>query len=196
MNNIHIHNHTITTEQRNTFFKHKSPVLWFTGLSGSGKSTVANHLESILFDNGVKTFILDGDNIRSGLNSDLGFSDDDRVENIRRISHVSKLFSDSGVIPIVSFISPFTEERLKAKKIIGEDNFIEVYFSTPIDVCEKRDPKKLYEKARMGLIKNFTGIDSLYEEPSNPDIIIDTINTSIDDCAEQIINHLKEKNFI
>ena len=153
MENIYVHDHTITTKQRNEVYGHKSPVLWFTGLSGSGKSTVANALESILFERGIKTYILDGDNVRSGLNSDLGFTDEDRIENIRRISYLAQLFSDSGTVSIASFISPFISERESAKEIIGQENFIEVHFSTPLDVCEDRDPKKLYERARQGIIK-------------------------------------------
>lgn len=196
MENIYIHEHSVTTEERNTYYGHKSPVLWFTGLSGSGKSTVANYLESILFEMGIKTFILDGDNVRSGLNSDLGFSDEDRIENIRRIAHISKLFSDSGTISIASFISPFKEEREKAKAIIGEDNFVEIHFCTPLSICEVRDPKKLYERARQGIIKNFTGIDSPYEEPSNADITIDTTKMGVEECAMKIIQYLEEKQII
>jgi len=196
MENIYVHDHTITTSQRHERYGHKSPVLWFTGLSGSGKSTVANALESILFGRGIKTYILDGDNVRSGLNSDLGFTDEDRIENIRRISHLAQLFSDSGTLSIASFISPFIEERESAKNVIGEDNFIEVYFSTPLEVCEGRDPKKLYERARQGIIKNFTGIDSSYEGPINADITIDTTAMSVDDCAMKIINYLEENGIL
>jgi adenylylsulfate kinase len=196
MENIYVHDHTITTEQRNKTYGHKSPVLWFTGLSGSGKSTVGNALESILFERGIKTYILDGDNVRSGLNSDLGFTDEDRIENIRRISHLSQLFSDSGTVSIASFISPFIAERESAKEIIGQENFIEVHFSTPLDVCESRDPKKLYERARQGIIKNFTGIDSVYEPPVNPEITIDTTAMDVEECAMTIIKYLEENNIL
>lgn len=196
MENIYVHDHTITTKQRNEVYGHKSPVLWFTGLSGSGKSTVANALESILFERGIKTYILDGDNVRSGLNSDLGFTDEDRIENIRRISYLAQLFSDSGTVSIASFISPFISERESAKEIIGQENFIEVHFSTPLDVCEDRDPKKLYERARQGIIKNFTGIDSAYEAPVNPEITIDTTAMSVEDCVMEIINYLEENNVL
>ena len=196
MENIYVHDHTITTEQRNKTYGHKSPVLWFTGLSGSGKSTVGNALEAILFERGIKTYILDGDNVRSGLNSDLGFTDEDRIENIRRISHLAQLFSDSGTVSIASFISPFIAERESAKEIIGQENFIEVHFSTPLDVCESRDPKKLYERARQGIIKNLTGIDSAYEPPVNPEITIDTTAMDVEECAMAIINYLEENNVL
>ena len=195
MENIYVHDHTITTEQRNKTYGHKSPVLWFTGLSGSGKSTVGNALEAILFERGIKTYILDGDNVRSGLNSDLGFTDEDRIENIRRISHLAQLFSDSGRVSIASFISPFIAERESAKEM-DNINFIEVHFSTPLDVCESRDPKKLYERARQGIIKNFTGIDSAYEAPVNPEITIDTTAMDVEECAMTIINYLEENNVL
>jgi adenylylsulfate kinase len=139
---------------------------------------------------------LDGDNVRSGLNSDLGFTDEDRIENIRRISHLAQLFSDSGTVSIASFISPFIEEREGAKKVIGKGNFIEVHFATPLSVCEGRDPKKLYERARQGIIKNFTGIDSAYEEPINPEITIDTTEMGVEDCAMKIITYLEENNVL
>jgi adenylyl-sulfate kinase len=190
--NIHKQNFSITREDREKLIGQKSVVIWLTGLSGSGKSTVANELSLQLFQSGKISFILDGDNIRMGLNKDLGFSDGDRKENIRRIAEVAKLISDAGVIVITSFISPFAEERTKAKEIIGEENFIEVYVSTPLDVCEVRDPKGLYKKARNGEIPNFTGIDSPYEVPQNPDIILETEKFSPLDCAKQIKDYLKK----
>lgn len=151
---------------------HKGRVIWFTGLSGSGKSTLANALEAVLHGQGKRTYILDGDNIRQGLNKDLGFTDADRVENIRRIAEVAKLMLDAGLIVITAFISPFRREREMARELIGSENFVEIHVSTPLDVCEQRDVKGLYKKARQGLIPNFTGINSPYEEPENPDLTV------------------------
>ena len=170
--NVVEHLHKVTKEERQQLLKQKSPVIWLTGLSGSGKSTIANELAIKLQQEGKLAYILDGDNVRMGLNKDLGFSDDDRKENIRRIAEVAKLLSDAGVIVITAFISPFREEREKAKEIIGRDNFIEVFVRTSLETCEKRDPKGLYKKARAGKIPMFTGIDSPYEEPLNYDIMV------------------------
>ena len=170
--NVVEHLHKVTKEERQQLLKQKSPVIWLTGLSGSGKSTIANELAIKLQQEGKLAYILDGDNVRMGLNKDLGFSDDDRKENIRRIAEVAKLLSDAGVIVITAFISPFREEREKAKEIIGRDNFIEVFVRTSLETCEKRDPKGLYKKARAGEIPMFTGIDSPYEEPLNYDIMV------------------------
>ena len=170
--NVVEHLHKVTKEERQQLLKQKSPVIWLTGLSGSGKSTIANELTIKLQQEGKLAYILDGDNVRMGLNKDLGFSDDDRKENIRRIAEVAKLLSDAGVIVITAFISPFREEREKAKEIIGRDNFIEVFVRTSLETCEKRDPKGLYKKARAGEIPMFTGIDSPYEEPLNYDIMV------------------------
>ena len=170
--NVVEHLHKVTKEERQQLLKQKSPVIWLTGLSGSGKSTIANELAIKLQEEGKLAYILDGDNVRMGLNKDLGFSDDDRKENIRRIAEVAKLLSDAGVIVITAFISPFREEREKAKEIIGRDNFIEVFVRTSLETCEKRDPKGLYKKARAGEIPMFTGIDSPYEEPLNYDIMV------------------------
>ncbi len=172
MENLVEHLHKVTKEERQQLLKQKSPVIWLTGLSGSGKSTIANELAIKLQEEGKLAYILDGDNVRMGLNKDLGFSDDDRKENIRRIAEVAKLLSDAGVIVITAFISPFREEREKAKEIIGRDNFIEVFVRTSLETCEKRDPKGLYKKARAGEIPMFTGIDSPYEEPLNYDIMV------------------------
>lgn len=163
---------SITREHREQLNRHKGKVIWFTGLSGSGKSTLANALEEALHRKNYRTFILDGDNIRHGLNKDLGFSNEDRVENIRRIAEVAKLMMDAGLVVITAFISPFKEDRRLAKELIGSKNFLEVYLDTPIEICEGRDIKGLYKKARLGQLKNMTGIDSPYEAPVSPDIII------------------------
>lgn len=176
--------------------RNPSPIIWLTGLSGSGKSTIANELELELEKMGVKSYVLDGDNIRTGLNKDLGFSDDDRKENIRRIAEVAKLFSDSGTLTITAFISPFIQEREKAKEIIGADNFIEVYVNASLEICEKRDVKGLYKKARAGEIKNFTGIDSIYEEPIRPDLIVDSGKSTIHTCVSKILFILESKGLI
>ncbi len=172
----------------------KPCVLWMTGLSGSGKSTIANALETRLHALGHHTFLLDGDNVRHGLNRDLGFTDADRVENIRRISEVARLMSDAGLIVITSFISPFISERQMARELMAEGEFFEIYIDTPLQVCEKRDEKGLYAKARAGQIKNFTGIDSAYEPPVKPEISVDSANLSPDQAAYLIIEHLKEKD--
>lgn len=171
-------------------------VLWFTGLSGSGKSTVANAIEKKLLAMGRHSYILDGDNVRHGLSKDLGFTDADRVENIRRIAEVSKLFVDAGMIVLASFISPFRDERRMARDMVDESEFIEIFMDTPLDICESRDPKGLYEKARAGQIKNFTGIDSGYEPPENPEIVLTSSNSSIEEMAELVINHLKSGGYV
>ncbi len=177
--------------------KHQRPcVLWFTGLSGAGKSTVANLVEKRLCDLGRHTYTLDGDNVRHGLNKDLGFTDADRVENIRRVSETAKLMVDAGLIVLVSFISPFQSERRMAREMLEDGEFIEVYVSTPLAVCEKRDVKGLYAKARRGEIKNFTGIDSDYEAPENPEITLDTSKTTAADAATAIVDHLKKKGYL
>lgn len=194
MNNLFKHKHTVSLEKRLTKQKNKPFCVWFTGLSGSGKSTIANALEYKLFDMDIRTYLLDGDNIRLGLNSDLDFTDEGRKENIRRISEVNKLYLDAGLVTLSAFISPFIEDRDQASNIIGKDNFIEVYVDTPLDICEERDPKGLYKLARKGEIKNFTGIDSAYEEPINPNI---TLNPkSLDEQVDEILNYLKNKNLI
>lgn len=171
----------------------KPILIWFTGLSGSGKSTLSNALEEKLFSMGFSTYSLDGDNIRNGLNKDLDFSDLDRVENIRRIGEVSKLMLDAGIVVCASFISPFEDDRKMIKSIIGAGNFVEIHVSTSIEVCEKRDVKGLYLKAREGIIKNFTGIDSIYEKPLNPDLEIDTANLSIEQSCSKILNYIIKK---
>ena len=165
---------------------HKPCIIWFTGISGSGKSTIANILEQELYDLQIHTTLLDGDNIRNGLNKDLGFTDSDRIENIRRIGEVSKLMVQSGLVTIVSFISPFKSERKLVRDLVNKE-FIEVFVNTPLEIAEKRDPKGLYKKARSGKLPNFTGIDSPYEMPENPEIILETINSSPKECAKKII---------
>jgi len=180
----------ITKERRNQLNKQQSAILWFTGLSGSGKSTIANAVEEYLHRHSIRTYILDGDNVRHGLNGDLGFSDEDRKENIRRIGEVSKLFIDAGVMVLTSFISPFLEDRAFVRNIVHENEFIEIYIRCPLTVCEKRDVKGLYDKARKGEIKKFTGIDSPYEAPDNPEVVIDTSVLSIDDSVGVIVDYL------
>ena len=171
-------------------------ILWFTGLSGSGKSTIANIIEQKLHQIGKHTYLLDGDNIRHGLNKDLGFTDTDRVENIRRISEVSRLMIDAGLITIVSFISPFKSERKMARDLVEKDEFIEIFVNTTIEECEKRDPKGLYKKARAGKLKNFTGIDSIYEKPESPEIILNTQMKKAEELADEVLTFLKKNNKI
>jgi len=165
----------------------KPKLIWFTGLSGSGKSTLAVQLEAALHAQGFKTYLLDGDNIRSGLNKDLSFTDDARVENIRRISEVCKLFLDAGVVLLSAFISPFQSDRQQVKSIVGEENYIEVFVDAPLEVCEQRDVKGLYKKARAGEVKNFTGISSPYEKPSDPDVVIRTDKMSVEESMDVLI---------
>tara|TARA_B110000444_G_C18692826_1_gene525126 strand:+ start:52 stop:654 length:603 start_codon:yes stop_codon:yes gene_type:complete len=194
-NNIIYHQASVTRIRRNKLNDHRSVVLWFTGLSGSGKSTLAHSLEEKLFQRGCRTFVLDGDNVRHGLNSNLDFSDASRTENIRRISEVSKLMLESGLIVMTAFISPFKKDRYEAKKLISNDDFIEIYCKATLEICEARDVKGLYKRARAGEIKNYTGIDSPYEEPENPDLIVDTDNETLEDSVSKILNFL-EKNFL
>ena len=181
----------VQKEQRTLKNEHKSCVVWLTGLSGSGKSTVANALEQKLFALGYKTYTLDGDNVRHGLNNDLGFTEADRVENIRRVAEVAKLMVDAGLIVITAFISPFISEREYARQIIADGEFLEVFVDTPLNVCEARDPKGHYKKARSGQLKNFTGIDSEYQQPTNPDIVLDTVKKSAEALADQILERLR-----
>jgi len=194
--NIVWHNTEVALEDREKQQGHQGLVLWFTGLSGSGKSTVATAFQKRLFDDGYRVFILDGDNVRHGLNSDLGFSSEDRVENIRRIGEVSKLFMDAGVITITSFISPFRADREVVRKKLPVGKFVEVFVKAPLDVCESRDPKGLYKKARAGEIAHFTGIDSPYEDPENPEITVETFKYKVEENVDQIISYLIEKKYI
>ena len=182
----------VTAERRSALKGQRPTVIWLTGLSGAGKSTIANALELALTDSGRHTYLLDGDNIRLGLCKDLGFSDSDREENIRRISEVARLFLDTGLIVITAFISPFLRDRALARSVIGDHNFIEVFIDTPLTECERRDPKGLYEKARKGFIKNFTGIDSAYEAPRAPQIRVNTLEEELETTVMRIIKLLEE----
>ena len=190
MDNIVWQEHKITRKNREDIKQQKGTALWFTGLSGSGKSTIANEVEKELFHQNKHTYILDGDNIRHGLNNDLGFSYNDRSENIRRIAEVAKLFVDAGLIVLVSFISPFQKDRELAKKIIGQEDFIEIFVDASFQECAKRDPKGLYKKALNGEIKNFTGLDSPYEKPENPDIYINSSKITIRESTKKILDFL------
>lgn len=194
--NIHMQAVDVDKRLRSELKRQKSCVLWFTGLSGSGKSTIANIVEKKLAAQGRHTYLLDGDNVRHGLNKDLGFTDEDRVENIRRIGEVARLMVDSGLIVLTAFISPFRAERQMARGLMDNDEFLEVFVETPLRVAEERDPKGLYKKARRGELKNFTGIDSPYEEPEAPEILIDTSANSAEQCAERVITALRERGVI
>lgn len=192
---LHIipHNHDITQADRKALHGHVPKVIWFTGLSGSGKSTLASKLERVLFEKGMSTYILDGDNIRTGLNKDLDFSEAGRVENIRRIGEVSKLFVDAGVVVLTAFVSPFKQDRQTVRTLVGQQNFIEVFVDCPLEVCEARDVKGLYKKARAGEISNFTGISSPFEEPTNADIRIPTNEWSLDKSIEELTKYIINK---
>lgn len=193
MENIIPHEFHISKLERNKQNGHNSFVVWFTGLSGSGKSTIANKVEHELYEKGVKTFSLDGDNIRKGLNNNLGFTAEDRQENLRRISEVAKLFVESGMVVIASFISPLKKDRDLIKKIVGKDEFVEVFVNTSLEECERRDVKGLYKKARAGEIRNFTGIDAPYENPENPDLEIKTEEENLEEAIKRIVLHLQDK---
>lgn len=196
MSNIVWHTHRVTKKDREKLNFQKSCILWFTGLSGSGKSTIATEVEDILYSNGNRTYLLDGDNVRHGLNRDLNFSNEDRVENIRRIGEVAKLFVDSGIIVLTAFISPFKREREFVKSLVDEDEFIEIFIDSDIESCKSRDPKGLYKKALDGEIKDFTGVDSPYEKPDNPDIYIKTEELTPIESAKTIVNYLKREGYI
>ena len=194
--NITWHEHKVSREEREKLLGQKGVILWFTGLSGSGKSTIANEVSHRLHQMGKLNYILDGDNIRHGLNKDLGFSPEDRAENIRRISEVANLFADAGVITITAFISPYRKDRDFCRSLAGDGRFIEIYVKASLETCEKRDPKGLYKKARAGEIKEFTGISAPYEEPLNPEIILDSDNLSIEEEVERVMEYLKDKKII
>jgi len=194
--NIVWHQHQVDKQARAKLKQQKPCVLWFTGLSGSGKSTIANLLEQKLYSLAKQSYLLDGDNIRHGLCGDLGFSDRDRVENIRRISELCKLFVDSGEIVLAAFISPFRTDRAFARSLMGDGEFVEVFVNAPLDVCEARDPKGLYKKARRGEIHKFTGIDSDYQVPADPEITANTAEHSAEECVDQILSYLSENGFL
>jgi len=194
--NIVWHQHDVDKARRAQAKGQKSCVLWLTGLSGSGKSTIANLLEKKLAEHGKHTYLLDGDNVRHGLCGDLTFSDKDRVENIRRIGEVSKLFVDAGTIVLTAFISPFKTERDFCRNLLAEGEFVEIFVDTPMEECEKRDPKGLYQKARQGDIKNFTGIDSPYEAPENAEITLAFSGQTAEQSAEQLFDLLKQKGIV
>ncbi len=190
------HSASITRSDREKLHKHKSVILWFTGLSGSGKSTLAHAVEDYLHRYGCSTFVLDGDNVRHGLCSDLGFSDEDRVENIRRIGEMAKLMIEAGVITLTAFISPFRADRSSARKLVPHGDFIEIYCQCPLETCEQRDVKGLYKKARAGKIPFFTGIDSPYEEPKKPELIVNTHALSLDESVQAVINLLLQRSVL
>jgi adenylylsulfate kinase len=190
------HNATVTRERRNQLNKHKSAVIWFTGLSGSGKSTLAHSVEEELYKLACRTFVLDGDNVRHGLSSNLSFSDDDRKENIRRIGEAAKLMMESGVIAMTAFISPFKNDRNLVRQLLPQGDFIEIYCNASLEACESRDVKGLYKRARAGEIKNYTGIDSPYEAPNNPELVIDTEDESLEESVTKVIDFLKSREII
>ena len=196
MKNVVWHHATVTRQRRNTQNNHKSTVLWFTGLSGSGKSTLAHAVEEELHQIGCRTIVLDGDNMRHGLCKDLDFSDKNRKENIRRIGEVAKLFIESGVITLTAFISPFKEERDKVRKLLANQDLIEIYVKCPISVCEARDVKGMYKKAKANEIKNFTGISSSYEVPESPDLIVDTDQETLDESVDKVLGVLINRGII
>ena len=194
--NVIWHHATVTRDRREKLNLHRAKLLWFTGLSGSGKSTLAHALEERLHQRGCRTYVFDGDNVRHGLCRDLSFSVDDRTENIRRISEMAKLFVDAGVISLTAFISPIKEDRERARNLLPHGDFIEVYVKASIDTCEGRDVKGLYKKARAGEIPHFTGISSPYELPENPEITIDTENSSVDECVNTLLATLEQRGII
>jgi len=194
--NIVWHHATVTRERRNQQNGHKSAVIWFTGLSGSGKSTLAHAVEEELHQKGCKTFVLDGDNVRHGLSADLRFSDEDRKENLRRIGEISKLFVEAGNIVLTAFISPFREGRGRVRSLMPHGDFLEVYIDCPIEVCEERDVKGLYRRARAGEVKKFTGISSPYEPPEKPELTVSTDQETLEESVQKILSLLKERSII
>lgn len=190
------HEPTIRRIDREKLNNHKSVILWFTGLSGSGKSTLAHTIEDTLFARGIRTYVLDGDNVRRGLCQDLGFSDADRTENIRRVGEISRLLMDAGVLTLTAFISPFSKDRQLVRDLHNKDEFIEVYCNASLAVCEQRDVKGMYRKARAGEIPEFTGISSPYEAPETPEIELDTANQTVEDCVNKVVVYLEEHDVI
>lgn len=194
--NIRWHESLVSRTQREQLNNHKSAILWFTGLSGAGKSTLAHAVEGALYKYGAHTFVFDGDNVRHGLCGDLGFGEQDRVENIRRVGEMSKLFIEAGVIALTAFISPFRADRDRVRALVAPEDFIEVFCHCPLQVCEQRDVKGLYAKARQGLIKDFTGISSPYEPPVNPELELDTGSQPLEECVTEILNLLKQRKIV
>ncbi|MDH4231683.1 MAG: adenylyl-sulfate kinase [Nitrospirota bacterium] len=195
-NNVVWHRGAVSREDRERRNGHRSAIIWFTGLSNSGKSTVAHAVEEKLFAMGCSTFVFDGDNVRHGLCEDLSFSREHRIENIRRIGHMAKLFVEAGTIAITAFISPFRADRERLRNLVGNRDFIEVYCKCPVEVCEQRDVKGHYRRARAGEIKEFTGISSPYEEPENPDLVIDTSVDTVEECVGMVVSLLNERNIL
>jgi adenylylsulfate kinase len=194
--NVTWHDHKVSKQDRTGLAGHKGAVLWFTGLSASGKSTVANTVDHLLHSNGKRSYVLDGDNIRMGLNKNLGFSAEDRAENIRRIGEVSKLFADAGVLTLTAFISPYRADRNAVRALLGPGEFIEVYVNASLATCEARDPKGLYKKARKGELKGFTGIDDPYEAPEAPELVLDADGKGIDELAQEVVAYLDRSGLL
>jgi adenylylsulfate kinase len=194
--NVTWHDHRVTKDERFQLSGHKGAILWFTGLSASGKSTVANTVDHKLHQLGKRSYVLDGDNIRMGLNKNLGFSAEDRAENIRRIGEVAKLFAHAGVITLTAFISPYRADRDAVRAILGPGEFIEIYVNASLETCEARDPKGLYKKARAGELKGFTGIDDPYEAPQNPELVLDANKKGIDELADEVVAYLEKKGLL
>ena len=194
--NLTWHIGEVDKEARASAHGHRGAVLWFTGLSGSGKSTIGHRVERLLIQRGAFAYVLDGDNIRHGLNSDLGFAPEDRVENIRRIGEVARLFADAGGLVLSAFISPYRKDRDRVRGLMGPGEFIEVFVDTPIEICEARDPKGLYKKARAGEISNFTGLDAPYEAPTRPEVHVETANLSVDEAAGLVVRYLEEQHIL
>lgn len=194
--NVTWHEHAVTKEARCKLNGHRGAILWFTGLSGCGKSTVSNTVDHLLHQKGVHTFVLDGDNVRLGLNKNLGFSAEDRTENIRRIGEVAKLYTDAGILLLTAFISPYTADRDSVRALVPKGDFIEVFVDASLETCEARDPKGLYKKARAGEIKGFTGIDAPYEAPTSPEITLDSNSKSIDVLAQKVVDYLDANGYL
>ncbi len=194
--NITWHHGLVSRKERETRNNNRGAILWYTGLSGCGKSTIANEVEKKLFGSGHHTYVLDGDNIRFGLNSNIGFSPEDRTENIRRIGEVAKLFVDAGIVVSTAFISPYREDRDRVRSIVEDGDMVEIFVKCDLEVCEQRDAKGLYKKARTGEIPEFTGISAPYEEPKNPELIVDSAKHSVEECANMVISYLKDNNYV
>jgi adenylylsulfate kinase len=194
--NITWHHGLVARNEREDRNKNRGVILWYTGLSGCGKSTIANEVEKKLFNSGYHTYVLDGDNIRFGLNSNLGFSPEDRTENIRRIGEVAKLFVDAGVVVSTAFISPYRKDRDRVRSIVEDGDMVEIFVKCDLEVCEQRDAKGLYKKARAGEIKEFTGISAPYEEPENPELVVDSAKNSVEECAKMVVEHLKKSGYL